>query len=59
MTTWLVVLAVGAAKLRVPRRPDVLGGRWLRSPAVERTVSTAGTAALAALVGGSAVARRT
>jgi branched-subunit amino acid transport protein len=50
MTTWLVVLAVGAGSYAFRALPFFVPGRWRESPAVERTLAHAGTAALAALV---------
>ncbi len=50
MTTWLVILAVGAGSYLLRVLPIVLDGRGVSSPRFARTLGHAGTAALAALV---------
>jgi branched-subunit amino acid transport protein len=50
MTTWLVILAVGAGSYGLRALPVLLDAAWLRSPRFERTIGYAGTAALAALI---------
>jgi branched-subunit amino acid transport protein len=50
MTTWLVILAVGAGSYAFRALPVLLDGRWSRSARFEQTIGYAGTAALAALV---------
>ena len=52
MTTWLVILAVGAGSYVFRAVPVMVDARWLRSPRFERTIGYAGTAALAALIAG-------
>jgi branched-subunit amino acid transport protein len=52
MTTWLVILAVGAGSYVFRALPVMVDARWLRSPRFERTIGYAGTAALAALIAG-------
>jgi branched-subunit amino acid transport protein len=49
MTTWLVVLAVGAGSFVLRAVPLLLGSRWVPTPRAERTMAYAGTAAVAAL----------
>lgn len=48
--TWLVMLAVGVGSYVLRALPVFAGERVLASPAVERIIGYAGTAALAALV---------
>lgn len=48
--TWLVMLAVGVGSYVLRALPVFAGERVLASPAVERVIGYAGTAALAALV---------
>lgn len=50
MTTWLVIVAVGAGSYVMRAFPVMLGARWTSTPRVERTIAHAGTAALAALI---------
>jgi branched-subunit amino acid transport protein len=50
MTTWLVILAIGAGSYVFRALPVLVDAAWLRSPRFERTIGYAGTAALAALV---------
>jgi branched-subunit amino acid transport protein len=49
MTTWLVILAVGAGSYALRVLPLLLDGRWPTAPAFERAMAHAGTAGLAAL----------
>jgi branched-subunit amino acid transport protein len=49
MSTWLVILAVGAGSFILRAGPLLVGGRWTRTPWVERAMPRAGTAATAAL----------
>jgi branched chain amino acid efflux pump len=50
MTTWLVILSVGAGSFVLRALPLFLDGRWTQSARVERTTAYAATAATAALV---------
>jgi branched-subunit amino acid transport protein len=50
MTTWLVIIAVGAGSYVFRALPVLVDARWLRSARFEQTVGYAGTAALAALI---------
>jgi branched-subunit amino acid transport protein len=52
MTTWLVIVAVGAGSYVMRALPVMLSARWTGTPRVERTIAHAGTAALAALIAG-------
>jgi branched-subunit amino acid transport protein len=50
MTAWLVILSVGAGSYVLRALPIALDGRFTRSPSFERTITHAGTAAIAALI---------
>src|SRR5262245_8137945 len=50
MTTWLVILAVGIGSYLLRSLPVLLDARWTSSPQVERAISQAGVAAVAALI---------
>jgi branched-subunit amino acid transport protein len=50
VTTWLVMMAVGAGSYAMRALPVLLNARWTSSPRAERTIAHAGTAALAALI---------
>ena len=48
--TWIVMLSVGLGSYMLRALPLFVGERWLASPKVERLISHAGSAALAALI---------
>ena len=50
MTTWIVIIAVGAGSYVLRALPVLLDVRVLRSPVVDRGIRRAATAALAALI---------
>jgi branched-subunit amino acid transport protein len=50
MTTWIVVIAVGVGSYLLRSLPVLLDARWTSSPQVERVISHAGVAAVAALI---------
>jgi branched-subunit amino acid transport protein len=52
MSAWLVIVTVGLGSYLFRAGPVVTGARWTASPAIERAIGRAGTAALAALVVG-------
>jgi len=52
MTTWIVIIAVGLGSYALRSLPVLLDLRVFRSPAFERTIGHAATAAMAAIVMG-------